>query len=134
MIAPFCILLIDDDKVTNYLNKLLLEAMHPQAQITICENGQKGLEYLEKSHSNPLLPHLIFVDIKMPVMDGFGFLEEYIERNYHQHFSSKLTVLSSSESKKDIEKIERFGIASYKPKPLTEDYVQELLNAISGAA
>src|SRR5688572_10056858 len=76
------VLLVDDDDTTNYLNKRLLTDMKVAKEILVLKNGREALDYLSKACDSQLdgalkCPDLIFLDIKMPMMDGFEFLEEY---------------------------------------------------------
>jgi len=66
------ILLIDDDVPTNFYNQYILKKHSNNCEIIVKTNGSEALEYLKKA----ALPHLIFLDINMPVMNGFEFLEE----------------------------------------------------------
>lgn len=69
-----CILLIDDDEPTNFLNKMTLEQSGCTRQIQIAQSGQEALDYLREAIPRP---DLIFLDINMPAMDGWEFLEKY---------------------------------------------------------
>lgn len=79
-----CILLIDDDPATNFLHKLIIEQAQVANLIKIVYNGQEAMDYLTRQNdfqdaddaSDPL-PDLIFLDINMPVMDGWEFLDAY---------------------------------------------------------
>src|ERR1041385_2757434 len=72
------ILLVDDDDATNYLNRLTLKKLDCADEVHISESGSEALQYLQKN-VNGDYPHpdLIFLDINMPAMDGWEFLEEY---------------------------------------------------------
>ncbi|MDO1451536.1 response regulator [Rhodocytophaga aerolata] len=118
------ILLIDDDAVTNFLHKCLLDELKVASKVYICENGQKALDFLQDCAQRQAWPALIFVDINMPVMNGMEFLEEYKARNYHQLFPGVVKVLTTSVNPKDIEKITRLGIAPYLEKPLKKEHIE----------
>lgn len=118
------ILLIDDDAVTNFLHKSLLNELKVAKKIHICENGQKALDFLKDCAQTKAWPSLIFVDINMPVMNGIEFLQEYKARNYHQLSPSVVKVLTTSVNPKDIARITQLGIAPYLVKPLIKEHIE----------
>ncbi|HVS96371.1 MAG TPA: response regulator [Puia sp.] len=76
-----CVLLIDDDEPTNFLNRLMLEQAGCTRHIRIARNGQEALDYLRRCGSEGTdefpRPDLILLDINMPAMDGWEFLDRY---------------------------------------------------------
>lgn len=67
------ILLVDDDKATNFYNKIFLKKHKVDLDIIVLENGLSAIEHIQ----NNSLPDFIFLDINMPIMNGFQFLKEY---------------------------------------------------------
>ncbi|WP_221627008.1 response regulator [Pontibacter sp. Tf4] len=127
------ILLVDDDETTNILNKRLLEEMQVARQIKVCTNGKEAIEYLtdacsEDGASENICPDLIFLDIKMPVMDGFSFLEEYHSRNLDSKDHVIIMMLTSSASFYDLERLKNYNrVKKHYSKTLTKHDVQEVL-------
>lgn len=125
------ILLIDDDETTNYLNHRLLARMGVAPDIRVVMNGEEALEYLEHSFANVEgypRPDLIFVDIKMSVMDGFEFLEEYQKFTPEQKGGTVMLMLTSSASFYDLEKLKQFpDVRRHYSKPLAEGDVREIM-------
>ena len=126
------ILLIDDDETTNYLNHRLLSRMNTAEDIKVVTNGEEALEYLEKAFAgvegHPR-PDLIFVDIKMSVMDGFEFLEEYQKFDETDKNQTIMMMLTSSASFYDLEKLKQFPeVLKHYSKPLAEADVREILD------
>ncbi len=125
------ILLIDDDETTNYLNQRLLSRMNTAHDIRVVTNGEEALEYLEKAFSGVEgypRPELIFVDIKMSVMDGFEFLEEYQKFDETDKSRTIMMMLTSSASFYDLEKLKQFPeVLKHYSKPLAEADVREIL-------
>ena len=79
-----CILLVDDDEPTNFLNQMVIEELDIAEQIRVAQNGQEALTYLKKTgigDENFPLPDLILLDINMPAMNGWEFLERYRKLN-----------------------------------------------------
>jgi CheY-like chemotaxis protein len=70
-----CILLVDDDTEDNHYHKIVLDDMHITTQVEIARDGIEALQYLTKE--NQITPELIFLDINMPRMNGWEFLEAY---------------------------------------------------------
>lgn len=121
------VLLVDDDKINNYINERLIKKLNFSESIKVVTNGQEAIEYLEGELSlDRPLPQLILLDINMPVMDGFEFIEAFKKIKYNQRVV--IVVLTTSTNYKDIEKINNAEeVAGYINKPLTE---QKLLEAI----
>lgn len=126
------VLLVDDDKINNYINERLIKKLNLASQINVAFNGEEALEALEQlitteSKSNGF----IFLDINMPVMDGFEFLEVFKEK--YQSINGKVTIvmLTTSTNSKDLEKVKSAGIAGYINKPLTEQKILELFQGFN---
>ena len=98
------ILLIDDDKVTNYLHTIVINDMGISNNIEIKQNGKDGLKFLQECNEKGNLPDLILVDLKMPVMDGFEFVDAYRKLNLPED-QTKIVMLTTSSNPKDIEKM-----------------------------
>ena len=73
-----CVLLIDDDEPTNFLNRLTLEQADCAGEVRVAQSGQEALDFLSTcgERTRPR-PDLIFLDINMPAMDGWEFLQRY---------------------------------------------------------
>jgi CheY-like chemotaxis protein len=122
-----CVLLIDDNKATNFLHETLFEELNVSERIVIEYNGKDGLAHLDRMVSGGDYPELILVDIHMPVMDGFDFLEGYRQRQYHQKYNSLVVILTTSTNPRDVDRILAVGFVEYLPKPLTEENIGDLV-------
>src|SRR5688500_12624952 len=110
------ILLIDDDETTNHVNLRTLKRTNVAADIKIFMNGEQALNYL-KTKGEPGItgdavkyPDLIFLDIKMPIMDGFEFLDSYQDLNLHTTIPTQIMMLTSSASFYDLNRLEKYGV------------------------
>ncbi|KAA6433598.1 response regulator [Rufibacter glacialis] len=123
------IMLVDDDDTTNFVNKRLLTKLGVAKEILIKKNGAEALEYLQESARQGIAyPDLIFLDIKMPVMDGFSFLDEYQSQNLAQNNSMIILMLTSSASFYDLERLKEYdSVKKHFSKSLTENDIKEIM-------
>lgn len=127
------VLLVDDDDTTNYLNKRLLTDMKVSREVLALKNGKEAIDYLSKACSEKpdgalKCPDLIFLDIKMPTMDGFEFLEEYQRKGLDASDQVIILMLTSSASFYDLERIKSFKkVKKHYSKALTNYDVKEIL-------
>ncbi len=127
------VMLIDDNEIDNLINQKMIEAAD------ICENifvhsGAKGaiefLKNIEKLAKGPLdlyLPEVIFLDIDMPLMDGFQFLDEFDKLSDIVKNNCKVVMLTSSLNPQDMNKAKKNKfVLKYLNKPLTQDNLKKI--------
>jgi CheY-like chemotaxis protein len=120
-----CILFIDDDEPTNFLNKLIVEQSDCAHQVRVVESGQAALDYL---NHDPSRPDLIFLDINMPAMDGWEFLEHYKELPKEKKADIVLVMLTTSLNPDDRMKTRTIReVAGFETKPLLQSDLDSLL-------
>jgi CheY-like chemotaxis protein len=125
-----CILLIDDDEPTNYLNRMTLEQMGSTRHIRVAQSGLEALDYLRGCGpgSGIFPPDLIFLDINMPAMDGWEFLEQYRQLPEEQKANIVLIMLTTSLNPDDEIKTRTISeVAGFENKPLKRDRLEKLL-------
>lgn len=121
------ILLIDDDEPTNFFSSLLLEDADCAENIQIAESGQRALKLLN-SDVNPS-PDLIFLDINMPAMDGWEFLERYKQLPIEHQGKIVIIMLTTSLNPDDREKASKIKeISGFETKPLTPELIDKVLS------
>jgi len=115
-------LLIDDNDIDNFINKKLLLKTGFATDIVEKKSASSALDYLRSVKENKEeLPDIIFLDIMMPVMDGFDFLDEYDLMPDEIKNHSKIIMLSSTESFKDLNRANSNKyVYKFLNKPLTE--------------
>ena len=126
-----CILLVDDDEPTNFLNKMVLEDIGCAETIRIADSGQDALSYLEKAapNSEPSSPDLIFLDINMPAMNGWEFLERYSNLDKQHKANVVIVMLTTSLNPDDRAKASTISdVSGFETKPLTPEKLQAILH------
>jgi CheY-like chemotaxis protein len=118
------ILLIDDDKITNYLNEKLILRLEIGHEIVSKANGKDALLYLQQTE---IFPSLIFLDINMPGLNAFKFLEEFKKLGYVDK-DIVLVILTISEDLDDMIRLKYLGKFDYLNKPLTEEKMLNIYN------
>ncbi len=125
-----CILLIDDDEPTNFLNELVIKQVDCAEKTVAVQSGQAALDFLkERINGGYPQPALIFLDINMPVMNGWEFLEEYKKLDSDQKAKMVMVMLTTSLNPDDKDKADTIdAIDDFVSKPLTAEIVNEILN------
>ncbi len=121
-------MLIDDNETDNFISKRIIEIAEFAGEVVIKNSGQSALSYIEEHKGNPKkLPDLIFLDINMPIVDGFVFLYEFENFSAEVKDKCKIVILSSSDNKRDIDKIVNNNhVIKFITKPLTETTLAEI--------
>jgi response regulator of citrate/malate metabolism len=122
------ILLVDDDSTTNYINENLLTKMDIADKIITKSTARSALTYLsQECRFANKFPNLIFLDLKMPNIDGFDFLREFQKICFDIRKDITIIILSSSTHIEDVIKLKNLGNFTYFAKPLTESKIVEVL-------
>lgn len=120
-----CILLVDDDSSTNYLHKMVIEEVGCAEKCVAVQSGEAALEYLNEHPA----PGLIFLDINMPAMNGWEFLEAYQQLDCGKEGTIVVVMLTTSLNPDDKEKARQYGeINGFNNKPLTTEMVGDILH------
>ena len=123
-----CILLVDDDSTTNFLNELLLHDLDVAEQVLVAENGAEALKTLVQFPvSYPSAPVLVLLDVNMPVMNGFEFLEAYQQVPQVPLRAVVIVMLTTSLHPRDMERIRLWPVAGLVSKPLSKEKVIAIL-------
>lgn len=120
------VLLIDDSEIDNLYNKGIIEKNGFCKTITTNTNARTALEEIKNTPAESL-PDVIFLDIMMPEMDGFSFLEEFSKLSSDIQKTCKIILLSSSDSFKDLNRANKNPLVrKFLNKPLTEKMVEAI--------
>lgn len=131
------VICVDDDPIALLLSKLVLSKADFASQVITAANGEIAIQYLAQpevieANKNSEHPLLILLDLNMPVMDGWEFLEQFSTSRYQQHYATaKVILLSSSIDPNDIERSKEFAMVSaFLPKPLTKEMLGVILQKV----
>lgn len=123
---------IDDDDIYQYLLRKELKSTRIVNQILVFPDGAKAIQYMSEKKDQPdELPDVVFLDVNMPVMNGWQFLDEFLVLK--PMLSKKIAVLivSSSFDQQDIDRAGRYaGVTDYIIKPVTRNKLVAVLESI----
>jgi CheY-like chemotaxis protein len=123
------VLLIDDDTITNFVSSKAIKAVEPSLEILIAQDGLKGIEKLDELlQKNEPLPDVIFLDINMPIMDGWEVLETILQRNNPKLLAISIYLYTSSVYVEDKNKAAQYALVKrIISKPFNAEIIKEIL-------
>ncbi|MBC7426684.1 MAG: response regulator [Bacteroidia bacterium] len=111
-----CVMLIDDNEADNRYHELILQENNATEKIRVAENGHEALELLNECEA----PELILLDINMPRMNGWEFMETYRNQGHPSRSKTIVILLSTSSNPEDSKKASEIeGVSEFHVKPLT---------------
>jgi CheY-like chemotaxis protein len=121
-----CILLVDDDSADNFFHKKVISSMGITDHVEVALDGESALTFL--SNKNQETPEIIILDINMPRMNGWEFLEEYAKLTIPKN-TVIIVMLTTSANPEDKTRADRHKVISeFNSKPLTEKMMSGILN------
>ncbi|MDO6517894.1 response regulator [Zobellia uliginosa] len=129
MQSPFHLCIIDDDDIYRFTIIQSAKFVGIEHKTSVFVNGEDALNFILENQNDPAaLPDIILLDIDMPVMDGFQFLEEYkaIEPKIDKDIN--IYMVSSSVDPEDITRAKSYSmVVDYISKPLTPENLKQLV-------
>jgi CheY-like chemotaxis protein len=127
-----CVLLIDDDEPTNFLSQMIIEEADCTTDIQVASSGEKAINYLtskdDANENSYPQPDLIFLDINMPAMNGWEFLQKYNELEKGHKGNIVIIMLTTSLNPDDRLKSQDMPhVSGFENKPLTTKKLDAIL-------
>ena len=123
------LLVIDDDDINIFIIKKIVEKTGYNVNMVAKANGLMAIDYLKTTMDEKNFPHLVLIDINMPVLNGWEFLDAYAELNINKRVD--MYMLSSSVYENDIEKAKTYlKVRGFISKPLSIERLIELFKQL----
>ena len=128
----YAVMLIDDNEIDNLINQKMIEAASIAEHIYTHTGARSAIEFLRNlekldKETKNVMPEVIFLDIDMPLMDGFQFLDEFDKLAETTKNKCKVVMLTSSINPQDVNKSKRYSyVKKYINKPLSQDNLANL--------
>jgi CheY-like chemotaxis protein len=125
------IALIDDDPAFVFITEKIIEKTNHFKEVKVFDNGLYALNYLKENLNNDThLPNIIFLDLSMPIMDGWQFLDEYALLKIKNKSKITVYICSSSISPYDITRAKSISdVTDFIIKPITKEKLTEIVSA-----
>ena len=122
------ILLVDDDKIFNFLSEKTIASLGLANEIHFALNGKEALEMLTMyKYGEMQKPDIIFLDLNMPIMNGYEFIEAFAAMDLPDKHLITIVILTSSADPRDLEMAKELGIKYYFNKPLSKDEIKKMI-------
>lgn len=124
-----CILLVDDDEPTNFFHRIVLEELEITQNIESAQTAREALKLLECPKIKDCKhPDIIFLDLNMPGMTGWDFIEKFREMGSRCPVNSMIFILTTSVNPDDRKKADAIKeVSGFIPKPLTDEIVRQIV-------
>lgn len=125
--------IIDDDEIAKFIGTKIIESTNLVDRIKTFSNGEEAINFLKSNSKDVnLLPEIILLDLNMPIMDGFVFLQKYIMLEPKLGKKITIYIVSSSISQIDIEKINQISeVSDYIIKPITKEKFEMIVGLLT---
>lgn len=127
-------MLVDDDEINNFITVKLIRKAFPDSVITTYLNGRLAIDKIKNilEYNLENIPDYILLDINMPVMNGWEFLEEYKVLNLDPDKKITIYILSSSVFSNDVDKAKSYeSVANFISKPLNLEAIKEVFSLMN---
>jgi CheY-like chemotaxis protein len=123
------IMIVDDNEFDCYITSKIINNLDESIDIMEFNSSLTAIQFLEEFQNSPeILPDLIFLDIYMPIIDGFGFIEKFNTFSDVIKAHTKICILSTTVDDLYINKAKLNSTILYTSKPITNDFFQSIIN------
>lgn len=124
------ILIIDDDQINNLFSQIILEDANACSLVSICFSVKEAMDFLRTLaiDGDAPFPDLILLDISMPTLDGFDFLDRYHSLGYHESHHTLISMFTSSDAAEHVERAKKYSsVVGFIKKPLSISTLNNIL-------
>ena len=123
------IMIVDDNEFDCYITSKIINNLDESIDIMEFNSSLTAIQFLEEFQNSPeKLPNLIFLDIYMPIIDGFGFIEKFNTFSDVIKAHTKICILSTTVDDFYINKAKLNSSILYSSKPITNEFFQSIIN------
>lgn len=120
------VLLVDDDDIVNSINKVIIKHAKFAEEIIVQTVASDAIDYIKEQKEQDALPELIFLDINMPEMDGWDFVDEYVKLGFEES-GPRIIMLTSSINPRDENRASLIDeITDFMSKPLSPEILDKI--------
>lgn len=124
------ILIIDDDQINNLFSQIVLEDADVSSMVSVCHSVPEALDFLRAAEAtgDTAFPDLILLDISMPSMDGFDFLDRYYAMGYNERHQTFISMFTSSDEQDYLQRARQYEVVvGFITKPLSIPTLNNIL-------
>lgn len=120
--------MVDDNFIDTLINEKIVSSMGLFKQVHKAADGEQALKIFNHYHSGLAeIPDIILLDLNMPVMDGFGFIQAFQSLTFPRKENVLIIIVTSSTSPSDMQLAKSLGVKYYLTKPLTQEGVRAIM-------
>jgi CheY-like chemotaxis protein len=121
--------LIDDDEIFRFIVKNTIDEIYPDMKIKFFSDGEQGIDFLKQNLGTATnLPDIILLDVNMPFMDGWEFLNEYKSLPMEIKRNINIYLLTSSNNPNDVDMAKKISeLSGYLVKPISKEGIKNLI-------
>ena len=126
------ILLVDDDQLSSWTSKFILEELDLAEEVVQAPNGQQAIDLLTQADAEGRpAPDMILLDLEMPVMDGLEFIEHLPKKDYYRQLLNRIVMITSSLNPYHERTAKAMGVKWYLHRPLCEKNMRPVLKGFA---